>query len=429
MRHSATRLGMRFNSSRRSSSQRSISRFSMRNETRAYRHRETADSRSEVWPAFRLVQRRLRATEAGQRLPYQFQKVFIDGDLAGRQLDAFRVFMERNSQLLHSTGITGVVVPSAFHANEGATGVRQLYLEKMALRCCYSFENRRKLFEIDRRFKFALVVAAAGGTTVEFSCAFFLHDDEWLFASRRNREPLSYSLDFVKRTTGDYLIFLEPRSEQDLQVIEVCFAHCHPFATVASDLKMAFGRECDMALDSWRFTPCSSILAKEQDARDPQVLSGLVKKCFLMLHEGRTFRQYDDRWAAAHRRISYRSTSSPTKPLARGIAVLPFSASQNIAGPRGRECYQRPGDFAPGVLVATIAPTRKMARKALRRRRSRLVVCVLLTQQPFDWQLSQRVAPLLNCPSFAMDTNAKDVRSFAQAIDPPPDKTPSALTP
>ena len=74
---------------------------------------------------------------------YQYQKVQVDGDLAGRQLDEFRVFMERNAQLLAPDGVTGVVVPSAFHANEGATGVRRLYLEQMGLQCCYSFENRR----------------------------------------------------------------------------------------------------------------------------------------------------------------------------------------------------------------------------------------------------------------------------------------------
>ena len=34
--------------------------------------------------------------------------------------DAFRLFMERNAQLLAPDGVTGVVVPSAFHANEGA---------------------------------------------------------------------------------------------------------------------------------------------------------------------------------------------------------------------------------------------------------------------------------------------------------------------
>ncbi|MEW6488964.1 MAG: hypothetical protein AB1578_13740 [Thermodesulfobacteriota bacterium] len=72
---------------------------------------------------------------------YRYQKVQVEGDLAGRQIDAFRVFMERNAQLLCRAGMTGVLVPSAFHANAGATGVRQLYLKDMALQLCYSFDG------------------------------------------------------------------------------------------------------------------------------------------------------------------------------------------------------------------------------------------------------------------------------------------------
>jgi hypothetical protein len=88
----------------------------------------------------------------------------------------------------------------------------------MALRFCYSFENHRKLFEIDSRFKFAVVVATAGSSTTEFSCAFYLHDDEWLFADRANRKPLTYTLEFVRRTVGDYSSLIELRSSKDLEV-------------------------------------------------------------------------------------------------------------------------------------------------------------------------------------------------------------------
>lgn len=49
--------------------------------------------------------------------------------------------MERNAQLVTRDGWTGVVVPSAFHANEGATGIRRLYLERLNLRHCYSFRK------------------------------------------------------------------------------------------------------------------------------------------------------------------------------------------------------------------------------------------------------------------------------------------------
>jgi hypothetical protein len=98
------------------------------------------------------------------------------------------LFAERAYQVLNTHGLAGWVLPSAFHANEGATGVRRLYLQQMAMRSCYSYENRRKLFEIDSRFKYAAVVAAKAGPTQEFRCSFYLHDDEWLFSDRSDRE-------------------------------------------------------------------------------------------------------------------------------------------------------------------------------------------------------------------------------------------------
>ena len=54
-------------------------------------------------------------------------------------------------------------------------------------------------FEIHSSFKFATVVAAGRASTDEFSCAFYLHDDEWLFGDRRSRTCLRISLDFVHR--------------------------------------------------------------------------------------------------------------------------------------------------------------------------------------------------------------------------------------
>ena len=61
--------------------------------------------------------------------------------------------------LVAADGAIGVLMPSAFHANEGTTGVRRLYLNETNLTWCLSFENRRRIFEIDSRFKFDLIVA------------------------------------------------------------------------------------------------------------------------------------------------------------------------------------------------------------------------------------------------------------------------------
>ena len=61
---------------------------------------------------------------------YAHQKVAVSGQPTGGKLDIFRVFAERTLQLAGPHGAIGMVVPSSFHANEGATGLRRLYLRR-----------------------------------------------------------------------------------------------------------------------------------------------------------------------------------------------------------------------------------------------------------------------------------------------------------
>lgn len=316
---------------------------------------------------------------------YEYQKVQVEGDLAGRQVDAFRVFMERNAQLLVQGGRTGVVVPSAFHANEGATGIRQLYLHQLALQCCYSFENRRKLFEIHRSFKFACVVAGkTGQPTEKFSSAFYIHDDEWLFAAK---EPLSYSLDFVRRTGSDYLSLLELRSETDLGIAEVCFVNSEPFGKVCNRLGIRFGAECHMTNDAWRFTATAEVMPNGEDPRDPDVTAQLLEMGFLVLHEGKTFRQYDDRWSNAPRYL-VRAGTLLDKPEWMKCSRYFRLVHREIAGP-GDENVSIWSMLPPACVCGHKAPTERCPPQ-----RSTLVALWLLgvaNARVYDWLLAQRV--------------------------------------
>jgi hypothetical protein len=205
------------------------------------------------------------------------------------------IFGERNAQLLSREGVVGLVFPSAFHANEGATGLRRFYLDEMSLHCCYSFENRRKLCEIDSRLKFATVVASRTGPTTEFPCAFYLHDDEWLFGDRGDRE-LRYTLDSIHRTGGAYLSFLELRSQKDLEVAEACFLNGELFGDVCNQFGIKLSQELNMTYDSWRFTPTAEVLPSGEAPRDPDVAQCLLEMGYLALHEEKTFHQFTDRW-------------------------------------------------------------------------------------------------------------------------------------
>ncbi|MFZ5448937.1 MAG: N-6 DNA methylase [Thermodesulfobacteriota bacterium] len=229
---------------------------------------------------------------------FQYQKVWVDGDFAGRYLDEFRVFMERNTQLLNRPGRIGVVVPSAFHANEGATGIRRLYLNDMALHCCYSFENRRKLFEIHSSFKFALVVASRLGPTPEFRCAFYLHQDEWLFGDHADRELL-YNLDFVRKTGGQYLSFPEIRFKEDYEICNKAYSPGESMKVFLSRSNIQLTGELNMTLDRHRFESLRSEI--DFDPRSPETHRQLIESGRLILVEGKTFWQFDDRWGSPPR--------------------------------------------------------------------------------------------------------------------------------
>jgi len=305
---------------------------------------------------------------------YQYQKVFIQGDLAGRQLDAFRVFMERNSQLLRQQGITGVLVPSAFHANEGATGIRRLYLQEMTPQCCYSFENRRKLFEIDSRFRFALVVARRDATLTDFPCRFYLHDDEWLFGDRDGSLALRYKLDFIRRTGGEYLSLLELRSTVDLRVAETCFGNNDLLGAVCDSHRIRFGAECHMTNDAWRFAPTDEFCSPDEDPRDPDTLTGLVQRGLLLLHDDKTYVTYSDltrKWRPRYLvpldrlqdklawvsqvslfRLSYRKITGATNYRTCIVHMIPPGSICGDAVYCERDALARPSSY--GLIVLSI---------------------------------------------------------------------------
>jgi hypothetical protein len=248
--------------------------------------------------AYSSYLQQFRGTERVLERMYSHQVVEIEGERTIGKQDAFRVFLERNAQLLRAAGYTGVVVPSGFHTNEGATGVRQLYLRSMRLDCCYSFENRRQIFEIHRSFKFAVLVAFRSGPTATVSCAFYLHDDEWLFAETRDREPLTYTLDFVYRTGGEYLSLLELRSASELETIQACFDNGEPFSSFCHRVHITLGRELNTSDDQDRLVPTRSVLPIGRDPRDPGNIAELVAMGYLVVHEGKTFWHFTDHWEA-----------------------------------------------------------------------------------------------------------------------------------
>lgn len=324
---------------------------------------------------------------------FSLHKARVGDNLAGRgTYDAYMLFSERGADFLRTGGYIGMVLPSAFHANEGSTGIRQLYLERLSLCCCFSFENRRKIFEIDSRFKFALVIAQGiARESLSFNCAFYLQEPAWLFGDREDQ--LTYSIPFIRRTGGEYLTFLELRSKSDEEAARKIFLSSVDSVkgfTMSSSIVLS--QEINMTYDSTRFTSTSRELPGSEDPRDASVAPTLLNRGYLTLHEGKTFHQYDDHWGDRPRYLVHLSAIHD-KTAWRIAAQYPRLAFRDIAS----STNERTGIFCflpPGCLFGNKAPCER--EPARRPHWVALVFCAVANSFSFDFVLRTKVQATVN---------------------------------
>ncbi|MEZ4299095.1 MAG: N-6 DNA methylase [Polyangiaceae bacterium] len=321
---------------------------------------------------------------------YQHVNRLLHGGSSGAVTDLWQPFAERGATALAHHGRLGMVLPSAFHANQSATGIRDLFLNSLTLTNCFSFENAKKLFEIHSSFKFALVTACRDdGATTDFSCAFYLHDLEWLFGSR---EALSYDRRFVEQTGGGYLSFLELRSALDAGVARAAYLGAEPVGSVRERTVIRFGEEMHMSKASHLFTPIDRVGDAHSDPRSPEVASRLLADGYLPLHEGKTFHQYDDRWEARPRYLVALSAIAD-KPAWRRVSQFFRLAFRDIAS----STNERTGIFCmlpPGVLCGNKAPCER--EPFSRRTVDSLSLLAMANSFSFDYVLRFKVQATVN---------------------------------
>ena len=144
-------------------------------------------------------------------------------------------------------GSIGVLMPSAFHANEGTTGVRRLYLREAGVSWCLSFENRRRIFDIDSRFKFDLIVAHRPGPTLSLRCGFYLERIEDAGDPDENDDYMAWRS--CSRTGGAGLTPLELRGAADLLVAQRLFAGEDRLEAWCARDHIRFGNDLHMTAD------------------------------------------------------------------------------------------------------------------------------------------------------------------------------------
>jgi hypothetical protein len=328
---------------------------------------QTVLSRPEVAAAFDAYRAGFdRLKRIASRL-YQHQRARVGAGMTAGNLDLFRLFAERNMELVAADGAIGVLMPSAFHANEGTTGVRRLYLQESNIRWCLSFENRRRIFDIDSRFKFDLIVAQRPGPTRSLRCGFYLDRIEDAVDPTK---IMTYDPAFLEHSGGPSLTPLELRGNADLQIARTLFAQPERLGTWCADRHIRFGCDLHMTADSGCF--------QNAGAGD------------LALHEGKTFHQYTD---SRDTRPRYSVASRAIKPAIAEAARHYRLAFRDIA--RSNDERTMIAFIAPPGVVFGHTATVEKAPWA-RATADALILCAVFNSFPFDWLVRQKAATHLS---------------------------------
>lgn len=134
--------------------------------------------------------------------------------------DLAKYFVDRALRIVRDGGAAGIVVPSVVYNGDGCLGIREFLLRRAAITRFYCFENRRKIFPIDSRYKFANLVARRGMEQRDgFDAAFMRHDLRELSDAGSKPWMVRITLDEIEQLSPDTFAFLEYRGPRDQEIV------------------------------------------------------------------------------------------------------------------------------------------------------------------------------------------------------------------
>ncbi len=230
--------------------------------------------------------RKLRAAHTGMADPHHPFRLQGSADL-----NTYKMFAELGLVLIQKAGRLGMVVPSSLYTDQGTTALRKELLERCDWAWVYSFENRRKVFDIDSRFKFCVFIASKGGCTQVIRAAFMRHDlEDWSVAEGTIDYPRERILAFSPKT----LSLLEIRTERDLQVLTKIYSNSVLLGDDGPDgWGIKYATEFHMTNDSKLFIPRDRA---EAEGYKPDIYGRWGNESgdtLLPLYEGRMIGQFD----------------------------------------------------------------------------------------------------------------------------------------
>jgi len=143
-------------------------------------------------------------------------------------INFYKLFIERDLQLIKPDGILNILVPSGIQTDKGCTELRKLLIQQNTLRELYSFENRgyfkeedsehkTKIFpDVDNRFKFSILRTQKTSNSAEydFNGLFYLHNPNQLYKNK----PIILNSEVISHFSPNNFSIMEFKSDQDYQL-------------------------------------------------------------------------------------------------------------------------------------------------------------------------------------------------------------------
>ncbi len=211
----------------------------------------------------------------------------------GADPNTYKMFLELAHSLLKTGGRMGMIVPAGLYSDKGAQALRELFIERCRWNWLFAFENRQKIFDIDSRFKFCMVVLSKGGRTETLRAAFMRQDSvDW---ERAEQVAFAYETAQVERFSPKSKAFFELEGKRDVALLRTIYAN----AVLLGDKDEAgwgiqSSSEFHMTGDSAKFSPRPDWEAKgyRPDAYGRWI--GPLGEIALPFYQGVMIHQFDD---------------------------------------------------------------------------------------------------------------------------------------
>lgn len=337
----------------------------------------------EIAAQFALYQEEFARIKRTNDRNFCHQKLIVDGDLAGRQLDLYRVVVERACQLLKPTGYLGLVVPSSFHTAAGAVGVRRLLVEQHRLIRYLSFINTRKVFDISTGVEFGLLVAAGLATPEGPTLARFGLEDPKLLDHPEQLSLLDYPVISLCRG-NPYLSFPTAQNATALATL----VSCRSSGKILEQLLQVLGIDLRSTPTSVHMTHEAKHFVRLQagDCSAGDLVSRYDHAQHggdVLLHEGATFTRFSDSNGESPRfRMSAKRVAGSCRWLL--LAEHYKLALRAIVGSSREKCIATL--LPPGCLVANSALVEGAPDQ--RSNASALALVALLNSTLLNWLLN-----------------------------------------